>query len=287
MLGPIDGDGPDSKAVTYGYAAPEQFGGMGQSDARTDIYNLGATLYHLVTGKSPAEPPYEILPVRKVNATLSRGLEAIILKCTQRDPDQRFQSAGELLSALNHVEKFGRLETLRGIFSWKPGQSRTKKAEKAEKPKLPVPNQASYRIPGREEDICATTVLSPQNTVPVVQTVDSGTPVRQAPPVTPSNEVVSAALVNLPGPPTEPPAPQVISKPLEPAVPASQPPKFPVPEAPPSAPKPENPKVRQKVTVQPKSDSDGTLQASIKKLEALDPDSQRIVRELIDRLSQK
>ena len=35
---------------TVGYAAPEQFGGMGQTDARTDIYCLGATLYHLITG---------------------------------------------------------------------------------------------------------------------------------------------------------------------------------------------------------------------------------------------
>ena len=45
---------------TIGYAAPEQFGGMGQTDARTDIYCLGATLYHLVTGQNPSEPPYEI-----------------------------------------------------------------------------------------------------------------------------------------------------------------------------------------------------------------------------------
>ena len=42
---------------TVGYAAPEQFGGMGQTDARTDIYCLGATLYHLVTGCNPSEPP--------------------------------------------------------------------------------------------------------------------------------------------------------------------------------------------------------------------------------------
>ncbi|MBQ1487177.1 MAG: serine/threonine protein kinase [Lachnospiraceae bacterium] len=46
---------------TRGYAAPEQFGGHGQTDARTDIYCLGATLYHLLTGKSPAETNYAIL----------------------------------------------------------------------------------------------------------------------------------------------------------------------------------------------------------------------------------
>ena len=47
---------------TQGYAAPEQFGGHGQTDARTDIYCLGATMYHLVTGHNPAKPPYEMYP---------------------------------------------------------------------------------------------------------------------------------------------------------------------------------------------------------------------------------
>ena len=87
---------------TVGYAAPEQFGGMGQTDARTDIYCLGATLYHLVTGMNPCEPPYEIKPIRDINPSLSAGLEKIILKCCQRDPNDRYQSAAELMFALEH-----------------------------------------------------------------------------------------------------------------------------------------------------------------------------------------
>lgn len=90
---------------TVGYAAPEQFGGMGQTDARTDIYCLGATLYHLVTGKNPCEPPYEIKPIREINPTLSSGFERIIQKCTQRDPNDRYQSAAELMYALEHYEE--------------------------------------------------------------------------------------------------------------------------------------------------------------------------------------
>lgn len=90
---------------TVGYAAPEQFGGMGQTDARTDIYCLGATLYHLVTGMNPCEPPYEIKPIREINPALSSGLERIILKCTQRDPNDRYQSAAELMYALEHYEE--------------------------------------------------------------------------------------------------------------------------------------------------------------------------------------
>lgn len=90
---------------TVGYAAPEQFGGKGQTDARTDIYGLGATLYHLVTGKNPCEPPYEIRPIREINPSLSGGLERIILKCTQRDPNDRYQSAAELMYALEHYNE--------------------------------------------------------------------------------------------------------------------------------------------------------------------------------------
>ncbi len=90
---------------TVGYAAPEQFGGMGQTDARTDIYCLGATLYHLVTGMNPCEPPYEIKPIRQINPSLSNGLEKIILKCTQRDPNDRYQSCAELMYALEHYDE--------------------------------------------------------------------------------------------------------------------------------------------------------------------------------------
>lgn len=89
---------------TRGYAAPEQFGGKGQTDARTDIYCLGATMYHLVTGKNPSEPPYEMRPIRDWKPSLSGGLENIILKCTQPNPEDRYQSCAELLYDLNHYE---------------------------------------------------------------------------------------------------------------------------------------------------------------------------------------
>lgn len=92
---------------TKGYAAPEQFGGKGQTDARTDVYCLGVTLYHLITGQNPCEPPYEIYPIRHWNPQLSAGLEAIIQKCTQLNPDDRYQSCAELLYALHHYEEYG------------------------------------------------------------------------------------------------------------------------------------------------------------------------------------
>lgn len=90
---------------TKGYAAPEQFGGRGQTDARTDVYCLGVTLYHLLTGQNPCEPPYEIYPIRYWNPQLSGGLESIVQKCTQLNPNDRYQSCVELLYALNHYEE--------------------------------------------------------------------------------------------------------------------------------------------------------------------------------------
>ena len=92
---------------TKGYAAPEQFGNAGQTDARTDVYCLGVTLYHLVTGHNPAEPPYEIYPIRHWDPQLSAGLEAIIQKCVQQNPDDRYQSCAELMYALQHYEEYG------------------------------------------------------------------------------------------------------------------------------------------------------------------------------------
>lgn len=92
---------------TRGYAAPEQFGGKGQTDARTDIYCLGVTLYHLITGQNPSEPPYEIYPIRHWNPQLSAGLEAIIQKCIQLNPEDRYQSCAELMYALQHYEEYG------------------------------------------------------------------------------------------------------------------------------------------------------------------------------------
>ncbi len=89
---------------TQGYAAPEQYGGHGQTDARTDIYCLGATMYHLVTGHNPSTPPYEMYPIRQWNPMLSSGLEEIIIKCTQRNPNDRYQSCAELLYALDHYQ---------------------------------------------------------------------------------------------------------------------------------------------------------------------------------------
>jgi TolB-like protein/tetratricopeptide (TPR) repeat protein len=95
------------------YMAPEQL--LGEVvDARSDIYGAGAVLYEMVTGRRPfAEshgprlvdavlhaPP---VPPRDINGRLSPGLEAIVLKCLDKDPARRYQSARELLVDLERL----------------------------------------------------------------------------------------------------------------------------------------------------------------------------------------
>lgn len=104
---------------TRGYAAPEQFGGQGQTDARTDIYCLGATMYHLLTGHNPSMYPYEMYPIRQWNPLLSSGLEEIILKCTQQNPAARYQSCAELMYALEHYQELDIENKKVQKFKWK------------------------------------------------------------------------------------------------------------------------------------------------------------------------
>ncbi|MDD3277634.1 MAG: protein kinase [Lachnospiraceae bacterium] len=104
---------------TRGYAAPEQYGNMGQTDPRTDIYALGATMYHLVTGHSPAEYPYEMYPIRHWNSSLSSGLEEIILKCTKNRPEYRYQNCAELIYALEHYDELDSVYKNRQNRKWR------------------------------------------------------------------------------------------------------------------------------------------------------------------------
>ena len=100
-----ESSGDTTYVGTKGYAAPEQFG-KAQTDARTDIYALGVTMYHLLTGKSPYEPPYQFVPVRQLVPELSRGIEFILDKCIQPEPINRYQNVDELLDDLDHIYRF-------------------------------------------------------------------------------------------------------------------------------------------------------------------------------------
>lgn len=94
--------GETTRLGTEGYAAPEQYGGLGRTDARTDIFALGMTMYALLTGVDPQKSLVVDTSIRKVDSTLSEGLDEIIRKCTQREAELRYRSCAELLYALEH-----------------------------------------------------------------------------------------------------------------------------------------------------------------------------------------
>jgi|GEM_PF-1741468 len=72
---------------TPGYAPPEQYG-QGQTDARSDIYSLGATLYHLLSGKVPNTLPLPVLS--SVAPTISPALAHVVERATELDPQDRY-----------------------------------------------------------------------------------------------------------------------------------------------------------------------------------------------------
>lgn len=86
---------------TKGYAPPEQY--SGQTDGRSDIFALGMTMHHLLTGVDPRNgEPYAL--VRQWNPELSEGIEIIIDKCVEPAAENRYQTCADLLYDLEHPE---------------------------------------------------------------------------------------------------------------------------------------------------------------------------------------
>ncbi|MCI5597804.1 serine/threonine protein kinase [Ruminococcus sp. LCP21S3_E8] len=86
---------------TRGYAPPEQY--SGQTDARSDIFALGMTMHHLLTGIDPRKGD-SYAPVRQWNPELSEGIEIIINKCVEPVAENRYQNCEDLLYDLQHPE---------------------------------------------------------------------------------------------------------------------------------------------------------------------------------------
>ncbi len=89
---------------TRGYASPEHYGSR-QTDARSDIYTLGMTLHHLLTGANPRDKGYQYQSVRQLRPELSPEIEAIVDKCTALDPDARYQTCAQLMRDLSNPKR--------------------------------------------------------------------------------------------------------------------------------------------------------------------------------------
>lgn len=86
---------------TKGYAPPEQY--SGQTDPRSDIFALGMTMHHLLTGVDPRNGE-AYASVRQWNPELSEGIEIIIDRCVEPAAENRYQSCADLLYDLEHPE---------------------------------------------------------------------------------------------------------------------------------------------------------------------------------------
>ncbi|MGQ9687122.1 MAG: serine/threonine-protein kinase, partial [Thiobacillaceae bacterium] len=89
------------------YAPPEQYDtAAGHTDARSDLYSLGATLYHALVGQAPPTAtqrivdPAALLPVRAVNPSVSPHVEVALMRALELRPEARFRSAAEMRQAL-------------------------------------------------------------------------------------------------------------------------------------------------------------------------------------------
>lgn len=102
--------------LSKAYASPEQWAkwqewinhrtcGSVRLDARSDIYSLGATFYHLLTGVCPTAELEKLVPIRQLECDCQPGLKEIIAKAMEVSPKRRYFSAAKMGEALMHVSK--------------------------------------------------------------------------------------------------------------------------------------------------------------------------------------
>ena len=92
---------PQTMIGTEGYSAPEQY--KGKANPLSDIYSLGATLHHVITRADPRlEPPFSFSerPITTYNDDATPGLEQVVMRSLEFEPEKRFQSCADMKDAL-------------------------------------------------------------------------------------------------------------------------------------------------------------------------------------------
>ena len=119
-----------ARGVTPGFAPPEQYG-QGRTDARSDIYSAGATLYTLLTGTKPPDSlesmteQAQLTPPRQLNPDVSPDVETAVLQATQVRATDRFRTAGEFRASLTRsslMPQVARMQAQRALAPPRPAR---------------------------------------------------------------------------------------------------------------------------------------------------------------------
>jgi serine/threonine-protein kinase len=124
------------------YMSPEQALGDTEPDVRSDIYSLGAVAYFLLCGRPPfendraikvifAHANEPIVPPSQYQAGIPHDLEQVVLRCLSKDPEDRYQTAGELIAALDECQDAGRWTREDALQWWTARKPETARAAEA------------------------------------------------------------------------------------------------------------------------------------------------------------
>jgi HEAT repeat protein len=135
---------------TEGYIPPEQY--AGKPVPASDIYSLGVTLHHMVTGEFPFVP-FIFKPIRNFNSNLSLELEAIIEKCINLKLEERYSSALTLKRDLMLVKTYLTSTKLNKSEQVRPEKPKFTRILKPEQKKYSIPLEITERVAALESDV--------------------------------------------------------------------------------------------------------------------------------------
>jgi tetratricopeptide (TPR) repeat protein len=153
----------DMMIGTPQYISPEQAKGVTELDARTDVYSLGVVMYEMLVGQAPftADTPYAIihdhiftpLPLpRPIKPDLPDRVERVLLKALAKEPDDRFQSVQELVTALDQAIGPVQQPSTPAETVTLPSAVLPPAAEATEAAETPFPEPAPEEQPAKEEE---------------------------------------------------------------------------------------------------------------------------------------
>lgn len=169
-----------------GYAPPEQY--AAQTDPRSDIYALGVTLHHALTGRDPTatQTPFLVPPARNLNPALKESTAAMLARATQLDPADRYQNILEMKN------------DIKAILSRDKQSTRVVGAPPAPPPGPAIPSTAPSAS-GAKSGPTASAQSTPSSTVQSVAAggalASSGAPATSGPPAAPTSGTAAPAVV--------------------------------------------------------------------------------------------